>query len=202
MGDEATARERWNERYGGDGFEPFPDTPAPWLVEHAELLRDLPGAGPQRRALDVACGDGRNARWLAELGFAVDAIDVSDVAIAALRAAAADRGLHVDARTVDLERDALPAGPYDAVVCTSYLQRDLFAPLGSMLAPGGVVVYETFARAHVEELGRAFNPAYVLDRNELLRAFSDLHVHHYREGVVERPGGPRGVAGIVAQRLH
>ena len=82
MTDEATARERWNERYGGDGFEPFPDAPAPWLVEHAALLRELAGAGRRRRALDVACGDGRNARWLAELGFEVDAVDVSDVAIA------------------------------------------------------------------------------------------------------------------------
>lgn len=201
MSEQATSRERWNERYGGAGFEPFPDEPAQWLVEHAALLRELPGASPRRRALDVACGDGRNARRLAELGFAVDAVDVSDVAIAALREAAAAGGLAVDARVLDLERDPLPDGPYDVVVCMSYLQRDLFAPLARTLAPGGVVVYETFARAHVEELGRAFNPAYVLDRNELLRAFSGLHVRHYREGIAERRGGPRGVASIVAQRL-
>lgn len=201
MSDEATSRERWNERYGGDGFEPFPDAPAEWLVEHAALLRDIADTAGPRRALDVACGDGRNARWLAELGFAVDAVDVSDVAIAALRAAAAERSLRVDARVLDLEHEGLPAGPYDVVVCLSYLQRDLFAALARALAPGGVVLYETFSRAHVEELGHDFNLAYVLDRNELLRAFSDLHVRHYREGVAERRGGPRGVAGIVAQRL-
>lgn len=202
MSDEATSREHWNERYGGEGFEPFPDAPAQWLVEHEALLRDVAGGGAPVRALDVACGDGRNARWLAELGFAVDAIDVSDVAVAALREVAAERGLRVDARALDLERDPLPAGPYDAIVCLSYLQRDLFAPIARALAPGGVVLYETFARAHVEELGRDFNPAYVLERNELLRAFADLHVRHYREGVAERRGGPRGVAGIVAQRLQ
>jgi tellurite methyltransferase len=202
MSEETTARERWNERYGGHGFEPFPDAPAPWLVEHAALLRELAGTGSRRRALDLACGDGRNARWLAELGFAVDAVDVSDVAIAALREAAASRGLHVDARVLDLEREPLPAGPYDVVVCMCYLQRDLLAALSRALAPGGVLVYETFAAAHVEDLGHTMCAAYVLERNELLRAFADLHVRHYREGVAERGGGgSRGLAGIVAQRL-
>jgi SAM-dependent methyltransferase len=201
MSEEITARERWNARYEGAGFEPFPDAPAAWLLEHEALLRELAGSGGERRALDVACGDGRNARWLAELGFAVDAVDVSDVAIAALRDAAAERGLRVNARVVDLERDGLQDAGYDAVVCMSYLQRDLFAALRSALAPGGLLLYETFAQAHVEELGRAFNPAYVLDRNELLEAFSELHVRHYREGVAERGAEQRGVASIVAQRL-
>ncbi len=82
-----------------------------------------------------------------------------------------------------------------------YLQRELFGALQAAVAPGGLLLYETFSRAHVEELGRSFNPAYVLDRNELLRAFDELHVHHYREGLAERRGDTRGVASIVAQRL-
>ena len=158
MSDATTARERWNERYAGDGFEPLPDAPAPWLVEHADALRELLAATGEARALDVACGDGRNARWLAELGFAVDAVDVSDVAIGALRDAVAERGLRVDARVLDLEREPLPAGAYDVVVCVSYLQRDLFAALRDALRPGGLVLYETFARAHVEELGPDVQP--------------------------------------------
>jgi 2-polyprenyl-3-methyl-5-hydroxy-6-metoxy-1,4-benzoquinol methylase len=196
------SRERWNDRYGGGGFEPFPDAPAEWLAEHRALLCELRATGSDpARALDVACGDGRNARWLAELGFAVDAVDVSDVAVGALRSAAAERGLRVDARVLDLERDPLPAGPYDVVACMNYLQRELFAALEGALAPGGLLLYETFARAHVAELGRRLNPAYVLQRNELLRAFPALHVRHFREGVAERGGEPRGVASIVAQRL-
>jgi len=197
----APARERWNERYAGDGFRPFDVDPAEWLAEHHGLLGELAGERDAPRALDVACGDGRNARLLAELGFAVDAIDVSDVAVAALRAAAAERGLPVTAAVVDLERDGLPDGTWDVVVCVNYLQRDLFAGLQDALTAGGLLLCETFARAHVEELGRPFNPAYVLDRNELLRAFCDLHVRHYREGVAERRDEPRGVASIVAQRL-
>jgi tellurite methyltransferase len=201
MSDELPARERWNARYGDAGFEPFPALPAAWLVEHEALLRELLGGNAEARALDVACGDGRNARWLAELGFAVVAVDVSDVAIAALRRAATERDLRVDARVVDLERDTLDAGAYDVVVCMSYLQRDLFAQLQRALRPGGLLLYETFARAHVEELGKPFNAAYVLERNELLEAFGGLHVRHYREGAVERRGEQRGVASIVAQRL-
>jgi 2-polyprenyl-3-methyl-5-hydroxy-6-metoxy-1,4-benzoquinol methylase len=197
-----SSRERWNDRYGGGEFEPFPDAPAEWLVEHRALLSELRAdGGRDLRALDVACGDGRNARWLAELGFAVDAMDVSDIAVGALRSAAAERGLRVDARVVDLEHEPLPAGEYDVVVCMNYLQRELFGALKDALAPGGLLLYETFAEAHVAELGRRFNPAYVLERNELLRAFAALHVRHYREGIAELGGEQRGVASIVAQRL-
>lgn len=195
---DAPARERWNERYRTPTFEPFGGPPSEWLVEHASLLR-APRAGA--RAIDVACGDGRNARYLAQLGYAVDAVDVSDVAMTALRAAAAELGLRVEAHVRDLERERPAADAYDVVVCTNYLQRDLFGALAAALRPGGLLVYETFSPAHVDELGRAFNPAFVLERNELLEAFAGLRVRHYREGVVDRGGAPRGVASIVAERV-
>ncbi len=189
------SRDRWNERYAQPERRWLPEQPSEWLVAHSALLA---GGG---RALDVACGDGRNARHLAELGFAVEAVDVSDVAVGALRSAAAASGLAVTARVADLERDPLPEDAYDVVVCMSYLQRDLFGALRRALRVGGVLLYETFSRAHVEELGKPFNAAYVLDRNELLHAFAQLHVRHYREGVTDRAGEPRGVASLVAQRL-
>ena len=191
---QARARERWNERRSKAGFEPFPDAPADWLVEHGALL------GGGGRALDVACGDGRNALYLARLGFEVDAVDVSDVTIDALRDAAPVRAPAVHPRVVDLEREPLPEGEYDVVVNFNYLQRDLFGALARALRPGGWLVFETFARAHVDELGKPMNPAYVLDDNELLRAFAGLRVRRYREGVVEREDGARGVASLVAQR--
>ncbi|MEA2149836.1 MAG: tellurite methyltransferase [Solirubrobacteraceae bacterium] len=193
---EPSARERWNERRSAAGLEPFPDAPAPWLVEHAELLR-RPGGG---RALDVACGDGRNAVALARLGYEVDAFDVSDVAIEALRAAAPQRAPAVRPRVVDLEREPLARGAYDVVAVFNYLQRDLFGGLEDALRPGGWLLFETFGPAHLEELGKPINPAYVLASGELLRAFPGLRVRHYREGVAERPGGPRGIASLLAQR--
>ncbi len=194
MSDEESAREHWNERRAAGGFEPFPDTPADWLVEHGPLL------GTEGRALDVACGDGRNALYLARLGFEVAAVDVSDVAIDALRAAAAERELAIEPRVVDLEREPPAAGSYDVVVNFNYLQRDLFEALERALRPGGWLVFETFGRAHVDELERSMNEAYVLGDNELLHAFPSLRVRHYREGVVVREGSPRGVASLLAQR--
>jgi SAM-dependent methyltransferase len=132
----------------------------------------------------------------------VDAIDVSDVAIDALRRTTEERGLTMTIvpRVVDLEREPLPTGPYDVVVVTNFLQRDLFAPLQDALAPGGVLVFETLARCHVDELGHSFNPAYLAAPGELAGAFGRLEVVAQHEGVAERSGQPRGVAGIVARK--
>jgi SAM-dependent methyltransferase len=191
---ESGARERWNERRAAADFEPFPDAPAPWLAEHAALL------GGGGRALDVACGDGRNALALARLGHEVDAVDVSDLTIDALLAAAPERAPRVHPRVVDLEHEPLDRDAYDVVVNFNYLQRDLFGALQDALRPGGWLLFETFGPDHLEQLGRQINPAYVLGPGELLRAFPSLRVRHYREGVAERPGGPRGVASLLAQR--
>ncbi len=189
-----TSRERWNERRSAGGFEPFPDAPAPWLTEHAALL------GGGGRALDVACGDGRNAVALARLGYEVDAVDISDVSIEALLIAAAERAPGVQPRLCDLECEPPAQDAYGVIVVFNYLQRDLFGALERALRPGGLLLYETFGPAHLEDLGRRVNPAFVLGPNELLYAFPGLRVLHYREGVAERAAGPRGVASLVAQR--
>ncbi|HWH11966.1 MAG TPA: class I SAM-dependent methyltransferase [Solirubrobacteraceae bacterium] len=192
------ARERWNERYARAAATAFPDSPAEWLVEHRALL-DRPAA--RLRALDVACGDGRNARFLAELGYAVDALDISDVVVDRLSAAAVSDGLTVTPRVADLERTAdLPEGRYDVIVNFNYLQRSLFAGLARALRPGGLLLFETFGRSHVDELGNELRPEFVLGDNELIHAFPDLRVRHYREGVAQRSGRPRGVASLVAER--
>ncbi|MDQ3723779.1 MAG: methyltransferase domain-containing protein [Actinomycetota bacterium] len=189
-------RDRWNERYAQSDRQWMPETPAEWIVEHHGLLT---GGG---RALDVACGDGRNALYLAQLGYMVEAIDVSDVAVAGLRAATQARGLTmtIAPHVVDLEREPLPSGPYDVIVMVNFLQRDLFEALQEALAPGGLLVFETLARSHVDELGHSFNPDYLVEPGELLHAFARLEVLDHHEGVAQRSGSPRGVAGIVARR--
>ena len=190
------SRDRWNERYAQPGRRWMPETPSEWLVEHERLLH---GGG---RALDVACGDGRNALYLAQLGYMVEAIDVSDVAIDALRATVAARGLTmaITVGVVDLERESLPAGPYDVIVMTNFLLRDLYEPLQDALTPGGLLVFETLARCHVDELGHSFNPDYLVAPGELAQAFARLEVVDQHEGVAQRSGHPRGVAGIVARK--
>jgi SAM-dependent methyltransferase len=189
-------RERWNRRYAERGVRAFPATPAQWLIENRSVLPGPVG----RRALDLACGDGRNAAYLARFGFEVDAVDISDVVIDALQAAAIDRRLAVNPRRTDLERDPLPESHYDVIVQLNYLQRSLFEPLARALAPGGILILETVTRAHAEELGHHFDPRFLLERNELLASFPDLDVLRYEEGVAERSGRPRAVASLVARR--
>ena len=190
------ARAKWNRRYGARPARPLADPPAEWLWENRSLVAGSPG----RRALDVACGTGRNALFLAGLGFEVDAIDVSDVAVDRVRAAARERSLSVDARRLDLQRDPLPRSGYDVIVQIDYLQRDLFGPLQRALAPAGMLVLETVTRAHVEQLRRRFDLRFALEPGELLRAFPELQVRRYEEGLAERSGRLRAVAGLVAQR--
>lgn len=192
----ADERERWNHRYAERGVQPFANAPAEWLAANRDLLAGDPG----RRALDVACGDGRNSAYLAGMGFAVDAVDISDVAIDALRAGAASRSLSVSAWRLDLERDPLPRGPYDVIAQLNYLQRSLFNALADALAPGGLLIIETVTRAHADELGNHFDPRFLLEPGELLTAFGDLAVLRHEEGVVERSGRPRAVASLVARR--
>ncbi|HEX4008426.1 MAG TPA: class I SAM-dependent methyltransferase [Solirubrobacteraceae bacterium] len=191
------ARERWNRRWAGRGVPALTRPPARWLAENRDLLTV---ATPGGRALDVACGDGRNAAFLAQLGFAVDAVDISDVAIDAIAGAAAERGLAITARQSDLEQDPLPDGPYDAITVFNYLQRDLFAALEAALSPGGILVYETFTAAHARELGHAVDERYLLAPGELGGAFPSLAVLRHREGIDERGDRPRAVASLVARR--
>jgi tellurite methyltransferase len=189
-------RSRWNSRFAQRGVSAFQDAPATWLVEHRSLLL---GSG-KGRALDVACGNGRNAGYLAGLGYEVDAVDISDVAIEALRAAAIDRGLKVYPRRMDLEQERLPVASYNVIVQINYLQRDLFESLAHALKPGGLLLLETFTRADGEELCNRVPPRFLLEHQELLSAFPDLEVLDHVEALAERSGRRRGVAGLVARR--
>jgi SAM-dependent methyltransferase len=122
------------------------------------------------------------------------------VAIAAVRRSAAERALDIEATRMDLPGvDAgFPRPPYDVVCCFYFLQRALLARIAEALAPGGLVIYETFTRDHVEVVGAQMPERFVLEHNELLHAFDGLRVLHYREAVIgtERR---RAVASLVAR---
>jgi tellurite methyltransferase len=162
-----------------------------WLVSHATLLPS------QGAALDVACGRGRNTFWLAARGFAVDAVDRNEEAIAAVRQGAAERGLAVRAEVRDLETTSpnLGASCYDVIVVVHYLHRPLFPRLLAALRPGGVLVYETFTRAQARR-GRPTNPAFLLEPGELRVLTAGLVRLDDREGTF----GGRDVASIVARK--
>jgi SAM-dependent methyltransferase len=167
------------------------NTPSSWLVAHAHLL---PQSG---RALDVACGTGRHALWLAERGLHTYAVDRDADAVRTLNDEAVRRGLPLDARVLDLERASVELDPpdYDLIVVVHYLHRPLFPVLLGALRPGGVLAYETFTRAQAAR-GRPTNPAFLLEPGELLRLVEPLEIVASREGDYEG----RMVASVIASR--
>jgi SAM-dependent methyltransferase len=161
-------RERWEARWAARGGEEPPGAPEPYLVRNAGVL-------PPGPALDAACGDGRNALWLAATrvamtrgGGTVTAVDVAPSAVARLRAAAGAAGLPVEASVADLDDPAALAclGPFAAVVVARYKPSPAqWGRLLDRLAPGGRLLVCSFGRAQHERAG--FPLAYCLDRGEL-----------------------------------
>lgn len=168
------------------------DVPVAWLTDHRHLL---PSAGT---ALDVACGRGRHALWLAAQGFRVTAVDRDGKALDGLGEAARRRGLwEVVTAVLDLESrgSVLPADAFDVVVAVHYLHRALFPRLIDALRPGGVLVYETFTTAQAAR-GKPTNPDFLLHPGELLHLIQPLVVLASREGEF----GGRDVASVVARK--
>jgi SAM-dependent methyltransferase len=159
----------WEERYAAPRRRLR--GPSGWLVTHVDLL-------PGGRALDVAMGEGRNALFLARRGFEVTGVDRSPTALRTARTRAREEGLELDLHLADLETCELPAGTFQVVVVMRYLQRSLFAPLGRALAPGGVLLYESFTRDYLKYGPR--NPEHLLRPGELREAFRDLEILDYR----------------------
>src|SRR5262245_43820789 len=150
-------------------------TPSRWVVRWAALIR----AGGT--ALDVACGHGRHARYLATLGYRVTAVDRDVTAVAVLDG--------IRAVQADLEGTRWPfeAGAFDGVVVTNYLHRPLFLALAASLAPGGVLIYETFMLGN-ERYGRPSNPDFLLRPYELAEAWRGrLATVAFEQGRVEQP---------------
>jgi len=144
----------------------------------------MPLIRPGGTVLDLACGTGRHAVWLAGLGYTVEAVDRDAAALLPLR------GLpNLHPRLADLEADAWPyAGrKFDAVIVTRYLHRSLLPLLPGIVAEGGVLIYETFMLGH-ERFGRPTNPDFLLCPDELLEAFApSLEVVAFEQGEVGEP---------------
>ena len=156
--------------------------PSRWVCRWAHLV----AAGGA--VLDVASGAGRHARWFAQRGHPVTAIDRDAGALATLRGE--PHGAAVDTLEADLEGGPWPLpddARFAAIVVTHYLHRPLLPRLAEALAPGGVLIYETFAQGN-ETVGKPSNPAFLLAPGELLAAFAPtLRVIAYEDGFVSAP---------------
>jgi SAM-dependent methyltransferase len=174
----------WDKHYAeAEGLESEP----------APLLADVADWAPPGRALDLACGAGRNAIFLASLGWDVVAVDSSQEAVRLVRTRAAAAGLRIDARVADLEAGAFAIEPaaYDLICDFFYLQRDLFPTIREGVRPGGLVAAEIHLR---DEQPHRF----VVEPGELRQEFEGWKILFYSEAA--RPGHSRPSAAILARR--
>jgi SAM-dependent methyltransferase len=160
--------------------------PSAWIRRWSHLVPAV------ATVLDVACGHGRHVRWFAGRGCAVTAVDRDPDAVAAVAP-------HARAIQADIENGPwpLPGQTFGAVVVTHYLWRPLLPTLVASVAPGGVLLYETFAQGN-ETVGKPSRPDFLLRHGELLAACAGLHVVAYENGFLDGP--PRFVQRIAAVR--
>ena len=181
----------WEEMYrsGERGNE---DAPTILLVEAVEKI--APGT-----AIDLACGAGRNAIYLAERGWTVTAVDGSERAIELLEERVAARGLRVHTRVSDLTSPdfTMPPNTFDLVLIAYYLQRDLFAKAKAAVRPGGAVI----AIVHTPEPGKPWSEKRAAP-GELRTFFEGWDILWEYEGPSRDPAHKRPVAEIVAQRFR
>ncbi len=180
----------WDTRYLTEDYSPSKE-PSRLLVQLLPLL-------PKGRALDIACGEGRNAIFLAKSGYDVDAVDISTVALERVAEAAKLAGVKVNPVQADLENYEIPAGTYDLIINFNYLQRSLVPAIKMGIKKGGAVIFETYTLEQ-QAIGHPKNPEFLLNPNELLHLFSDLHILFYREGVYDE-GGKKATASLAGKR--
>jgi SAM-dependent methyltransferase len=171
-------------------FNAGPGAPSRWVA------RWLPVVRPGGRVLDFASGTGRHARLAREAGLEVLAVDRDTTALASLE------GTGIETRSEDLEhgRWSFAAERFDAIVVTNYLFRPRLDLLATLLAPGGIWLYETFADGNAR-YGRPASPAFLLRQGELARAVgrAGLHLLAFEDGFLPAPR-PARVQRAVAVR--
>ena len=181
--------EEWDARYrSGERAEDLFAAPTPLVVRTAEKLD--PGS-----ALDIACGTGRNAVWLAERGWTVTAVDGARTAIDVLNQRA--WGLEIRTQVADLEGDdfKIEPGSWDLILKCYYLQRSLIPAVRAGVRPGGVAI----VIVHLAEPGETITYKHAAP-GELLSFFADWDVLHYFEGRPEDDAHKRTVGEVVARK--
>ena len=187
-------RDKWDARYAAGAYADR-EHPTRLLVDWAPKLT----AGS---ALDVACGAGRNAIFLAQCGFATDAVDISQIALERARATADEKQLSINwiEADLDLGAAALPSRLYDVVLLVRYVDMDLYPLLINLLAPGGLLISEQHLATDEEVIGPK-SPEFRLRAGALRDSTVLLEPLYFREGLVVDPDGRRAaLAQIVARR--
>ena len=185
-------RQRWNERYREGAYQ-FREHPSAVLLDWQDSLTG-------RTALDLACGRGRNTLHLATLGFDVDAIDVSDIAIQQATHRANRMDLHVRWVVHDLERRIPLRGPYDLILMIRYVDNTLLSKAIKLLAPRGKILVEEHLVADEEVTGPA-DPRFRVLPGSVQQILCDLDIEREFEGVIQEPDGTQAaLVRVLAQR--
>ena len=154
-------KQKWDKKYArSDQTNP----PSELLVQYWE-------SAPMGHALDLACGLGRHALFLAEKGFELDAVDISPIGLARIN--------HPRIKTIEADLDTwpIPANAYELIINFNFLDRRLFPAIAKALKPGGVLIFETALLENTHIRTESFK----LHPGELKAAFSDLEEIHYVE---------------------
>jgi len=188
-----TDRARWEDRYrDGDWAD---------VAEPATILQDAEAwLEPPGLALDVACGAGRNALFLARSGFTVMAVDISWEGLQRLARRGRSQSLDIHPVHADLQRFAVPPNSFDLIINTRFLLRSLFPIFRASLRPGGLLLLETYNVDEIEVLGGDIRREYALEHGELEREFAGLRFLLHEEGVFQRREGERGLARLIARK--
>jgi tellurite methyltransferase len=164
---------------------------ARFLVDNIALL-------PRGRVLDVAMGRGRNAVYLAGMGYQVEGIDIAPERVNGAVELAQKNGVTIRATVADLEAGyRIEKSAYDVIICFNYLYRPLIPEIRGGLRQGGMVVYETYL-VDQAQWGKPKNPEHLLRHNELLELFRDFRCLRYREGVL---APQQAMASIIAEKV-
>jgi SAM-dependent methyltransferase len=186
-------QKRWDRRFRGKRFA-LGKKPNPFLKKHIALLS-------KGRALDIASGEGRNAVFLAQHGFDVDAVDISEKGLRKARKLAREMETKIHTLIVDLDTYQIEKERYDLINNFYFLNRKLIPKMKRGLKKGGMVIFETYILEH-RNLGTGGPKTlrYFLKPNELLKLFKEFRILFYREGIFRESGKRKAIASLIAQK--
>lgn len=188
-----TDQKRWDGRFGKKEFA-FGKEPNLFLKRHIGLLT-------KGKVLDIATGEGRNAVFLAQHGFDVDAVDISKMGLRKARKLAKEMGVKIHTFHADLRTYQIREEHYDIIANFYFLKRRLIPKIKKGLKKGGRVIFETYTLEHRDlGTGGPKQAKYFLKPNELLRLFKGFRILRYREGIFKEGGKRKAIASVIAEK--
>ncbi len=182
-------RDKWTKRYASDDYR---------KTNPVDLLHDWAPRLPVGTALDVACGAGRNAIYLAELGFSVDAIDISSEGLKLAKRQADEKQLQVNWIEQDFDEKTPDEKTYDLIVVFWFVNMALISQLSKQLNPGGYLISMQHLVAEGEIAGPKTN-RFRIQPDELKNAVQGLEIEYYHEGIqTDADGEKLATAAVVA----